>query len=350
MSDTAQSWDVPQQFAAAFDWDFKDEPSRLLALYERGKSMQWNAQLRIDWSQELDFENPMLLAEDAMPLADSALYARMSRQEQIALVRGHQAWTISQFLHGEQGAMICAAKTVQQVPDLDAKLYAATQVVDEARHLETYQRLTAKFGRIFPMASGLRTLLDQVLRDRRWDMTYLGMQVVIEGLALAAFARIRDQTQNPLAAQIHAYVMEDEARHVAFGTLSLRDYYPQLSQAERDEREEFLAEACHLMRERLDSLDLWRSLDLPMGECLRHLATNGNQAKFRLALFSRIVPAIRTIGLWGPKMRRHFAATGVLHLGGADVAAFGEDDERIARDIEARATHVKTIVQEGVLF
>jgi hypothetical protein len=340
-----RAWDVPQEFAASFDWNFAAEPSRLLGLYERGKTMQWNAQERIDWSQNLDFENPFQLPPEAMPLADSPLYARLSRRDQIDLVRQHQAWTTSQFLHGEQGAMICAAKTVQQVPSLDAKLYAATQVMDEARHLETYKRLLEKFGTAFPMAGALKTLLDQVLRDSRWDMTYLGMQVVIEGLALAAFARIRDTAQNPLAASVNAYVMEDEARHVAFGTLSLRDYYPLLTQPERDEREAFLIEACYLMRDRFDSLDLWRALDLPMAECLAHLANNGNQAKFRLALFSRIMPTIKSIGLWGPSMRRAAAAMGVLHLATADLDAMMADDEHRARAVEARAAYVRGVAQ-----
>lgn len=130
------------------------------------------------------------------------------------------------------------------MPDLDAKFYASTQVIDEARHVEVYKRLLGKFGVAYPMTRPLQQLLEQVLRDPRWDMTYLGMQVVIEGLALAAFARIRDTAQSSLASAVNAYVMEDEARHVAFGRLSLRDYYPQLTQAERDEREEFLVEAC----------------------------------------------------------------------------------------------------------
>ena len=70
------------------------------------------------------------------------------------------------------------------------------------------------------------------------------MQVLIEGLALAAFQRIRDQSKNTLAAAVNAYVMQDEARHVAFGRLALREYYPQLTDAERAEREEFVVEAC----------------------------------------------------------------------------------------------------------
>ena len=95
-------------------------------MYDRGKSMQWNADTRIDWSQEIDFENPFQLPPELMPLTLSPLYARLSRAAQVDVVRQYQLWTTSQFLHGEQGAMICAAKTVQQVPGLDAKLFAAT--------------------------------------------------------------------------------------------------------------------------------------------------------------------------------------------------------------------------------
>jgi hypothetical protein len=165
-------------------------------------------------------------------------------------------------MQGEQGALICAAKIVTQVPDVDSKFYASTQVIDEARHVESYKRLLEKFGVAYPMTAPLQELIDQVLRDSRWDMTYLGMQVVIEGLALAAFQQIRDHAQNPLAAAVNAYVMQDESRHVAFGRLALRDYYPQLTQKERDEREEFLLEACYLMRDRFDAVEVWKTLGL----------------------------------------------------------------------------------------
>ena len=159
-------------------------------------------------------------------------------------VRHHlQASQISQFMHGEQGALIATAKIVQTVPDLDAKFYAATQVMDEARHVEAYSRLLhEKFELAYPITPGLKALLEDGLTDSRWDMTYLTMQILIEGLALAAFQRIRDQSKNPLAAAVNAYVMQDEARHVAFGRLALRDYYPQLTDAERKEREDFVVD------------------------------------------------------------------------------------------------------------
>src|SRR5947207_3014563 len=171
------------------------------------------------------------------------------------------------------------------------KLYAATQVIDEARHVEAYSRLLHdKFELAYPITPTLQRLLDNVLTDSRWDMTYLGMQVLIEGLALAAFAQIRDQSQNPLAAAVNAYVMQDEARHVAFGRFALRDYYPTLTQAERDEREEFAVEACYLMRDRFQAAEGWETLGLPVDRCAAYMLESGFMQRYRSALFSRIVP------------------------------------------------------------
>jgi hypothetical protein len=341
---TPKTWDVPQDFLTCFNWEFAPERSRLLNLYERGKTMQWNATDRIDWSQELDEENPQQLPEEMLPISSTPVYQRMSRQEKATIRRHHQAWSTSQFLQGEQGALICAAKIVQQVPDMDSKFYAATQVMDEARHVEAYKKLLEKFGIAYPMTKPLQTLLEQVLRDTRWDMTYLGMQVVIEGLALAAFARLRDHAQNPLAASVNAYVMEDEARHVAFGRLSLRDYYPQLTQSERDEREEFLVEACYLMRDRFDALELWQNLDLPIAECVEHLQASGAMAQFRQRLFTRIVPCVKDIGLWGEKVRRGYEQMGVLEFANVDLSAMAEHDEQRAEEFDARRAHVDSVI------
>jgi hypothetical protein len=344
---TDPAWTVPQDFTAVFNWEFAPERSRLLGLYERGKTMQWNATDRLDWSLELDPEDPQQLPPDALPINAAPFFQSLSRQEQMTIRRHHQAWSTSQFLHGEQGALICAAKIVQQVPDLDAKFYAATQVMDEARHVEVYKKLLEKFGLAYPMTAPLKQLLEQVLRDPRWDMTYLGMQVVIEGLALAAFARIRDQAQNPLAAAVNAYVMEDEARHVAFGRLSLRQYYPELSQAERDEREEFLVEACYLMRDRFDAVELWRHLDLPVEACLDHLHNSGALASFRTRLFSRIVPTVKDIGLWGAVARKGYAQMGVLDFANVDLEAMAENDEKVASTFDARRRHVDATIAAG---
>ena len=137
-----------------------------------------------------------------------------------------QNWTLSQFMHGEQGALICTAQIVETVPWIDAKYYAATQVMDEARHVEVFARyLNTKLSGHYPINAHLKMLLDDIVADSRWDMTYLGMQIMVEGLALAAFGFLHQMTTEPLLKQLLRYVMSDEARHVAFGVLSLQEYY-----------------------------------------------------------------------------------------------------------------------------
>ena len=191
-----------------------------------------------------------------------------------------------------------------------------------------------------------------MLNDSRWDMTYLGMQVLIEGLALASFASIRDSAQNPLAASVNAYVMQDEARHVAFGRLSLRDYYPQLSQAERDEREEFAVEACYAMRDRFQAEEVWERLGLPMDECVRYMNESKLMREFRSALFTRIVPMMKDIGLWGPKIRKAYEQMGIIGYGDTNVEQLSENDQLVAeqfeRDIRGRMAEIESVAGAAV--
>jgi hypothetical protein len=337
------TWSVPQNFDARFNWDYDEGRAAMMGLYRKGVEMQWNAQTRIDWSQELDEDNPQQLPEAMLPISGMAQYEAMSRKEKANVRKHFQAWNLSQFMQGEQGALICAAKIVTQVPDMDSKFYASTQVIDEARHVEAYNTLLRKFGVAYPITAPLQELIDQVLRDSRWDMTYLGMQVVIEGLALAAFQQMRDNAQNPLAAAVNAYVMQDESRHVAFGRLALRDYYPQLTQAERDEREEFLLEACYLMRDRFDAVEVWRTLGLDVEACAAHMYDSGYMQNFRSALFTRIVPIVRDVGLWGQTVRDGYTEMGIIGLADVDVQALQESDEDIARQFDARRDYVASV-------
>jgi len=225
------------------------------------------------------------------------------------------AWSLSQFMHGEQGALLATAKIVKSVPLFDAKLYAATQVVDEARHVEVYHKyLSEKLGESFPITPPLRTLLDAILQDSRWDMTYLGMQILVEGLALAAFGMMYQTTQEPLIKQITQMIMADEARHVAFGVLSLRDVYPQMTDAERKDREEFTIEACYLMRDRFDAAEVYERMGLPADELTEHFRHSEQMAMFRRFLFMKIVPNLRKLGLLTPRVREEFARMGVLEF------------------------------------
>jgi hypothetical protein len=330
-------WQFEGHTDIRFTWEYDDGSPELLDLYEKGKAQQWNATTRIDWSQELDEANPMGLPDDGVPIYGTPYWDKMSDKERRWLRWNLQAQTICQFMHGEQGALIATAKLVNTVPDANAKFYAATQVMDEARHVEAYKRLVhEKFKIAYPITPSLKSLLEQTLSDRRWDMTYLGMQILIEGLALAAFQRMRDQAKNNLAAAVNAYVMQDEARHVAFGRLSLRAFYPQLTEAERGEREAFAIEALYFMRDRFNQADVWERSGLPVAE-LQTLAYNSPVMKaFRSRLFSRIVPTLKDIGLFGPKVQAALADMGVMEYAKLDVGTLLANDARVADEFDQK--------------
>jgi P-aminobenzoate N-oxygenase AurF len=341
-------WIVPEAFESRFKWEYEDGSESLHRLYEKGKKQQWNASERIDWSLDLDPENPEELPDEYLSIYGSPVWERLTRNERAELRRHSQANDLSQFLHGEQGALICTAKIVQQVPDVEAKFYAATQVMDEARHVEVYKRLLhEKFDLTYPITPPLKSLLEGILRDSRWDMTYLGMQVLIEGLALAAFAGIRDMAKNQLAAAVNAYVMQDEARHVAFGRLALREYYPHLSEKERAEREEFVVDACYTMRDRFNSRDVYERLGLPIKECIEWEEHSPGMKEFRAALFTRIVPAIKDIGLWGSRVRKAYSDMGVLAFADVDMEELAARDQAIADEFD-RARSASQVKSEGV--
>ena len=327
-------WTVPQDFEAAFDWDYDEGRKQMMHLYQKGKDMQWDALNRIDWTLDLGEENPMEIPDELGGIHTTPVWAKMNNKERAHFRRNMQAWTTSQFMQGEQAALICAAKIVQQVPDLDAKFYASTQVMDEARHVEAYKKLLECFGVAYPMTHPLQTLVDQALRDSRWDMTYLAMQVVIEGLALAAFNNIRETAGNPLAQQVNAYVMQDESRHVAFGRLTLKDYYPELTQKERDEREEFLVEACYHMRDRFEARELYETLDLPADEIIAAQYDSGYQKMFRTMLFSRIVPIVRDIGLWSDKIQKAYTEMGVIGFADVNYEDLMQNDNDRAEELD----------------
>jgi hypothetical protein len=330
-----------------FNWEYDDGSSDLLELYEKGKKQQWDASTRLDWSLELNPDNPMELKDEAISIYGTDTWNRMTDKERAWLRRELQANSISQFMHGEQGALIATAKIVGTVPDMNAKFYAATQVMDEARHVEAYKRLLhEKFGVAYPINKALQTLLEQTLTDRRWDMTYLGMQVLIDGLALAAFQSIRDKAGNTLAGAVNAYVMQDEARHVSFGRLALREYYPHLSDAERDEREEFAVEALYWMRDRFNQSEVWERLGLP-AKTLDEIHYNSKQMNsFRGRLFSRVVPTIKDIGLWGPRVRKAFAEMGVMDYAEINVVEQLANDGKVAEDFDRKMFVDRSVAAE----
>ena len=214
---------------AVFTWDYERSRTPLIKLYEKAKTSQWNVTTDLDWSTEVD--QVKLALENVQ--ADQSFFSegidlkgtpfeKWAEKEWIEFGIESQNWLLSQFMHGEQGALLCTARIVETVPWIDAKYYAATQVMDEARHVEVFAKyLDEKLSGHYPINAHLGLLLDDILDDSRWDMTYLGMQIMVEGLALAAFGFLHQMTTEPLLKQLLRYVMSDEARHVAFGVLSL---------------------------------------------------------------------------------------------------------------------------------
>ena len=301
-----------------YTWGYEDTRQNLRDLYQRACTSQWVIDEVLDFSVDVDLGRP-LAPEPLHPLFGSDIYNRLSEREKTAMNVETSAYTLSNFLHGEQGALLATAQLVQSVPDLDSKLYGASQVVDEGRHVDVYNRyLHEKVGFSYPVSPHLKQLLDLILKDSRWDMKFLGMQIMVEGLALSAFAMIRQNTYEPLLRDLTRYVMQDEARHVAFGVLSLRDHYRDFPEREVREREDFVYEAAVLMRDRFLFQEVWDKLGLPVEECCQIALNNQGQRLFRQMLFSKIVPAIKKIGLLSDRQRERFHALGILQFENAE--------------------------------
>ncbi len=303
---------IPTAFDASYTWNYGIERESLRNLYEKAKRDQWNASEALAWSTPVDPEAE-LVPDFQIPVYGTHIWEKLTQAEVRKLRREALSWTLSQFMHGEQGALLATAQIVDATPSFDAKLYGASQVMDEARHVEVYARyLQEKLTRQYPINRHLKTLLDQILKDSRWDMKYLGMQIMVEGLALAAFGYMHQTCKEPLLLELTHNVMRDESRHVAFGVLALQETYADLSPAERRDREEFLFEGCRLMRDRLLMEDVWEEMGWPMDEVRQIVLESAQMKEFRKMLFSKIVPNVKRLGLLTPWVRQRFAELDIL--------------------------------------
>jgi para-aminobenzoate N-oxygenase AurF len=301
-----------------YNWGYESTRKDLRDLYNKAKRSQWISEDTLPWSVSVDPQKASF-PEELFPIYGSDIYAKTTEKEKEVLRGEVGSWMLSQFLHGEQGALLAASQLVTCVPDTDSKFYASTQVMDEARHVEVYDRyLHQKFGWSYPISVHLKSLLDLILKDSRWDMKLLGMQIMVEGLALSAFGMIRQSTTEPLLARLTHYVMLDEARHVAYGVLSLKDFYDDMKESERLEREDFIYEASVLMRDRFLFEQVWEKLGMPVEACMKFALESESQRLFRQMLFSKIVPAVKKCGLLSPRQRVRFEKLGILQFEAAD--------------------------------
>jgi hypothetical protein len=296
---------VDAHITALMNWDYGYHNERMWNLYENAKVSQWNVTTDIDWNYAVRF-GEQLPAEGAIgvsPLA-SAVGSPVPPELRNAFRWTYQAWMVNQFLHGEQGALLTTARLVETVPDLTAKTYAASQVADEARHVEAYARyIDEKLGVRFPINPGLGALLRDLLADSRWDIVYLGMQVIVEGLALAATRIASTGFGDPIIRSITKMIARDEARHIAFGHIALAGLYDEMTTAELDDREAFLLEAISLMSQRFMLREVWERLGLDVAEGARFARNDPNMVAFRQLLFHKVVHVLRQVGLLSDKVR-----------------------------------------------
>ncbi len=311
--------DLPTEYAAIFDTLYTRDKPELAHLYSAAKRSQWNGETDLDWSVTVDPHDRehTLVMDELLPLSDIAQYRRLSRREQERQKKDLLSWMLSQFLHGEQGALFAACQLTEAISWMDGKFYGSTQVVDEGRHVEVFHRyLIEKMEKLYQINDNLYVLIDALMSDSRWDIKFLSMQIMIEGLALGAFGTMRQNTAEPLLRNLLRYVITDEARHVHFGVLALRDHYQhELSDQERHEREDWAFETSLLMRNRFLSHEFY---DEYYGHIMRRAAwdrlvlESKFMARFRTNMFRRIVPNLKRIGLLSHRIRPYYAELGLL--------------------------------------
>ena len=222
---------------ALWRYDYDTNIKALRDLYEVAKKEQWNAATDIPWEIETD---PAQVGDMSAPGAEPFDFVKaLPKEKQIELAKRRSAHLLSNFLHGEQGAMMICGQLVEVVPDMDGKLYASTQVIDEARHVEVFHRYIQRLDRIYPIMPGLKALLNAVLTADLWQMKCVGMQVLAESLAMGSFKTMKEITGDEVLRKIFELTSQDEARHVSYGLIYMKDEIPKMNEPDRDRLEDF---------------------------------------------------------------------------------------------------------------
>lgn len=326
--------EMPAAHNASFNWLYPHDHPEMHALYERAKTGQWNGS-SLPWQTSVDPMNtevPIAPVDMIDANIAKSLGIDVKGSDQARIIHSMSSWMLSQFLHGEQGALLAAAQVTESVNWYDAKLYGATQVMDEGRHVEVFHRyINEKLGKMYQVNDNLFVIIDALMTDARWDMKFLGMQIMIEGLALGAFGFLYQNTQEPLLKELLRYVIQDEARHVHYGVLALREHInSNISEADRREREDWAYEVALLMRNRFMAYEVyeeWFEGTRVTRDQWRQLILNSpGMQRFRKTMFTRLVPNIREIGLLSERIRPHYeqAGLGIYFNGDAAPQISGE--------------------------
>ena len=303
----------------SYNWDYTVQDNRIKKLYELGKELNWNVESDLDWSPEFEGMGDEEFDFEDNQWSNHPVYKAMPRWKRKEFFHDLSSWSVSQFLHGEQGALLVASQLASCAPTFNAKLYAASQTFDEARHVEAFNKyLQTRIKKSWPIGAALKGLLDKILTDPRWDLKFIGMQVVIEGLALAAFNAAKDGTNDPVFKRMLELIIRDEARHVTFGINYLTEFVQTLSEEDRRDRAKFALEACTVSRHRLKAYDVWEKYGMNIEETEEYQKENILQTQFQDVLFSRIMPNLKKIGLLTEDLIPEYEKLGVLAYADGD--------------------------------
>lgn len=301
----------------AYTWDYRDADAKLKKLYRLGKERNWNSDYDLDWTKSYPHTESPMVSTGENPYANWESFRGLNEKQQIEFGWHSHAWTMSQFLHGEQGALLVASQLASCAPTYDGKLYAASQTFDEARHVEVFGRyLREKVGLMYPVNRHLKALLDKILTDPRWDLKFIGMQLIIESLALAAFNVQRAMAADPFLRDLLDLVTRDEARHVAFGVAYMEQFVKSLPQQEIEDRAQFAFEACRIMRERIVPTDVFEHYGFDVEEGRRLFLAAGQMDSFRNLLFTRIMPNLNRVGLLTEAVAPKYEELGLMQFAG----------------------------------
>jgi hypothetical protein len=333
----------PASHGAYFDWSYPSDHDDMRDLYDRAKRGQWDGATYLPWQTSVDPMNPEVpILPDGyfdFTILEDGAGVRLTTEEQLRFKHSLTAWMLSQFLHGEQGALQAACQVTEAVQFFDGKLYGGTQVVDEARHVEVFHRyLDTKLEKLYQINDNLFVIIDALMVDSRWDMKFLGMQIMVEGLALGAFGTLYKLTREPLLKQLLKMVIQDEARHVHYGVLALREHITKhLSDAERREREQWSFEVALLMRNRFMAYEVyeeWFEGRISRELWRKFVVDSPGMREFRHVMFSRLVPNLREIGLMSERIQREYERVGLMQYFGG-LSADRLTGEGMLRELDA---------------
>jgi hypothetical protein len=326
---------------AIYNWNYESEIDELRTLYANALDRQWIAMRDLDWSAEIDREAfSASFSMGGIPIQETEFWQSLPLDRRWEISRRMAAFMLSNFLHGEQGALMVAAQLVSAVPHMDGKFYAATQTMDEARHVEAFAGYISKLDEVYPIAPGLKQLLDNLLATESWLFKAVGMQVVTEGLALFVFRDMRNQTQEPLLKRMLTYVSRDEARSAVV---------PTLSDEEKAGIEDFAFESARLLIDsrsgvslRQSMLSIWQDSGVDAGEALQALAKERSRMQDAVRrsggrfgpVRGFVIPTLRSIGLFSERIEGHFQEMFEANFGAA-MPPLSEDLPGLPEDLEA---------------